>query len=75
MDVQTALLGVAIFVISGVVLLLISIFGIKEKSYEEALAEQRQQTNVLLGTHNKIKPKEKKQKKAGKKVVKWLFFQ
>lgn len=73
MDVQTALLGVAIFVISGVVLLLISVFGIKEKSYEEALAEQRQQTNVLLGTHNKTKPKEKKQKKTGKKVAPAVF--
>ncbi|KAG5890213.1 hypothetical protein JTB14_028755 [Gonioctena quinquepunctata] len=40
-------------------------YGIKEKSYEEALAEQRQQTNALLGV--KPKPKEKKSKKAAKK--------
>lgn len=42
-------------------LLLVYKYGIREKSYEEALAEQRQQTNALLGI--RPKPKEKKQKK------------
>lgn len=39
----------------------------KEKSYEEALAEQRQHAQVLLGP--KAKPKDKKPKKTSKKVI------
>lgn len=74
MEIQAAIIGVAIFVVSGIILLSISLFGIKEKSYEEALAEQRQQTNALLGQQTKSKPKEnKKQKKAGKKVYKYFY--
>lgn len=68
MDLQSALICGLVFVVSAVILLLISAFGIKEKSYEEALAEQKKLTSGLLGTGQKPKPKEKKQKKAGKKV-------
>lgn len=68
MDIQTALISLAIFAISAGILIFIAMFGMKEKSYEEALAEQRQQANALLGTHIRTKPKEKKTKKANKKV-------
>lgn len=68
MDLQSALVCVLVFVVSAAILLLISMFGMREKSYEEALAEQRQLTSGLLGTNQRPKPKEKKQKKAGKKV-------
>lgn len=68
MDLQSALVCGLVFVVSAAILLLISMFGIKEKSYEEALAEQKKLTSGLLGTGQKPKPKEKKQKKAGKKV-------
>uniref|UniRef100_A0A1Y1JSB6 Ribosome receptor lysine/proline rich domain-containing protein n=1 Tax=Photinus pyralis TaxID=7054 RepID=A0A1Y1JSB6_PHOPY len=67
MDIQTALIGVGVFAVSAIILLLISVFGIKEKSYEEALAEQRQQTNALLGIQHRPKSKEKKVKKTTKK--------
>lgn len=68
MDVATGFLVVGFVVLSGAVLLIISMFGIKEKSYEEAIAEQKQQSNVLFGSINRTKSKEKKQKKVGKKV-------
>lgn len=68
MDIPTAILGVGFFVFSGALLLLISMFGIKEKSYEEAIAEQKLQSNALFGSGNRLKSKDKKQKKVGKKV-------
>ncbi|KAG7203267.1 hypothetical protein KM043_010362 [Ampulex compressa] len=68
MDVQTGLVYVAVVVISAAVILLVSMFGIKEKSYEEAIAEQRKLPDDLL-LSKKDKGKEKKHKnKAGKKV-------
>ncbi|XP_011636853.1 kinectin-like isoform X3 [Pogonomyrmex barbatus] len=68
MDVQTGLIYVGIVVISAVAILCISMFGIKEKSYEEAIAEQRKLPDDLL-SNKKDKNKEKKHKnKAGKKV-------
>lgn len=48
MDTQTGLICVALVVISAVVILLVSMFGIKEKTYEEAIAEQRKQPDDLL---------------------------
>ncbi|KAJ8942327.1 hypothetical protein NQ318_005319 [Aromia moschata] len=66
MDLSTPSIFASIFLLACIMLFLIYKFGIKEKSYEEALAEQRQQTNVLLGT--KPKPKEKKNKKASRKL-------
>ncbi|CAK9822917.1 Ktn1 [Anthophora retusa] len=68
MDVQTGLVYIAVVVISAVVIVLVSMFGIKEKSYEEAIAEQRKLPDDLL-LSKKDKAKEKKHKnKAGKKV-------
>nr|XP_034192908.1 kinectin-like isoform X6 [Osmia lignaria] len=68
MDVQTGLVYVAVVVISAAVIVLVSMFGIKEKSYEEAIAEQRKLPDDLLFS-KKDKNKEKKHKnKTGKKV-------
>ncbi|XP_076645160.1 uncharacterized protein LOC143354752 [Halictus rubicundus] len=68
MDIQTGLVYVAVVVISAAVIVLVSMFGIKEKSYEEAIAEQRKLPDDLL-LSKKDKGKEKKHKnKAGKKV-------
>lgn len=70
MDVQTGLVCAGVFVLSVVVIFVVSMFGIKEKTYEEAIAEQRNMPaeNLLLGRSGKDKTKDKKQKKAGKKV-------
>nr|XP_012144921.1 PREDICTED: kinectin isoform X2 [Megachile rotundata] len=68
MDVQTGLVYIAVVVISAAVIVLVSMFGIKEKSYEEAIAEQRKLPDDLLFS-KKDKNKEKKHKnKTGKKV-------
>ena len=48
MDVQAGLIYMAVVVVSAAVILLVSIFGIKEKSYEEAIAEQRKFPDDLL---------------------------
>ncbi|XP_011697731.1 PREDICTED: ribosome-binding protein 1-like isoform X3 [Wasmannia auropunctata] len=68
MDLHTVLVFAGIVVISAVCIALFSLFGIKEKSYEEAIAEQRKLPDDLL-SNKKEKNKEKKHKnKAGKKV-------
>lgn len=55
MDVQTGLVYVAVVVISAAVIVLVSMFGIKEKSYEEAIAEQRKlPDDLLLSMYNSI---------------------
>jgi ribosome-binding protein 1 len=70
MDIQTGLVCVGVVILSAVVIFVISMFGMKEKTYEEAIAEQRNmpEENLLLGRSSKDKTKDKKQKKAGKKV-------
>jgi len=70
MDIQTGLVCVGVVVLCAVVIFVISMFGIKEKTYEEAIAEQRNmpEENLLLGRSGKDKVKDKKQKKTGKKV-------
>lgn len=47
MDMQTTLVCLGAVIVSAVILCL-SIFGIKEKSYEEAIAEQRKLPDDLL---------------------------
>ncbi|KAL2728777.1 kinectin-like isoform X1 [Vespula squamosa] len=67
MDMQTTLVCIGAVIVSAIILCL-SIFGIKEKSYEEAIAEQRKLPDDLL-LSKKDKSKEKKHKnKSGKKV-------
>lgn len=50
MDVQTGLVYVGIVVLSAAVIAFISMFGIREKSYEEAIAEQRKLPDDLLSS-------------------------
>ncbi|XP_044728244.1 ribosome-binding protein 1 isoform X2 [Chrysoperla carnea] len=66
MDLQTALVCGAVFVLTTGVLLLISVFGIKSKSFEEALAEQRDLKAGLLGISKQAKLKHAKEKKLKK---------
>lgn len=66
MDFSIPLVFVGLFIVACLSLVFVYKYGMKEKSYEEALAEQRQQTHALLGS--KAKPKEKKAKKPSKKV-------
>lgn len=66
MDFYIPLIFIVVFIVACLSLVIVYKYGMKEKSYEEALAEQRQQTHALLGT--KAKPKEKKPKKPSKKV-------
>lgn len=52
MDLETGLLSVGAVVFSAIVIFVISMFGIKETSYEEAIAEQRRVPDELLfGNH------------------------
>ncbi|XP_032691151.1 kinectin-like isoform X2 [Odontomachus brunneus] len=68
MDIQTGFVYIGVVVASALLIVFMSIFGIKEKSYEEAIAEQRKLPDDLLSS-KKDKNKEKKHKnKAGKKV-------
>ena len=48
MDLQTGLVCVGVVIVSAVVIFLVSMFGMREKSYEEALAEQRKLPDDLL---------------------------
>ncbi|XP_076259134.1 uncharacterized protein LOC143195656 isoform X10 [Rhynchophorus ferrugineus] len=59
---------ISVLVVASFSLCLVFKYGIKKKSYEEALAEHRKHTNALLGTKPKLK--EKKIKKAAKKLNK-----
>lgn len=65
--------GVAMLVtvFIGTAVYFIMTYGTKEKTYEEAILEQRQRSEAdvfFLGKSAKEKQKEKKLKKAGKKV-------
>ncbi|XP_008558291.1 kinectin isoform X7 [Microplitis demolitor] len=68
MDFQTTLIYGGVVVVSAAVIFLVSVLGIKEKSYEEAIAEQRKlPDDLLLGKKDKGKDKKHKSK-TGKKV-------
>lgn len=54
MDFQTGLVYVGIVVLSAAAIAFISMFGIKEKSYEEAIAEQRKFPDDLLSSTSKV---------------------
>ncbi|XP_014215655.1 kinectin [Copidosoma floridanum] len=71
MDVQTGLVYVAVVIVSALVIGFVSIFAMKEKSYEEAIAEQRKlPDDLLLGKKEKVKEKKKKHKKKEEKEEK-----
>ncbi|XP_052105331.1 kinectin-like isoform X7 [Mytilus californianus] len=66
MDPQVIMIGIVAFVVSAVLIYLISAFGFKEKSYEEAIAEQKKR---LEAEQDKVRKEKKaeKEKKKGKK--------
>lgn len=64
-DFEMLLLILFICVITAIGVYFLSIFGVKEKSYEEAIAEQKKRSEELLG-----KPPQKKIKLNKDKVVK-----
>ncbi|XP_032792537.2 kinectin isoform X3 [Daphnia magna] len=63
MDVASVLIGLAICVITAVILYLISVKSFQEKPFEEVLAEQQQFADNLLKGEKSNKDKEKKTKK------------
>ncbi|XP_061167062.1 ribosome-binding protein 1-like isoform X6 [Saccostrea echinata] len=68
MDPHVVLIGVTVFIVSAILIYLISVFGIKEKSYEEAIAEQKKrfEEEQEKARRDKKAGKEKKEKKGGK---------
>lgn len=50
MDIQTGLVYIGVVVISAVVIACISMYAMREKSYEEAIAEQRKLPDDLLSS-------------------------
>lgn len=50
MDVLSAFIYVGVVVISALFIIFISMFGTKQKSYEEAIAEQRKLPDDLLSS-------------------------
>lgn len=63
MDASSLLVCVCVFVCSGVLLLAISFLGVRERSYDELLAERRAMTQ---GSQPK-RPQDKRTKKQGRK--------
>jgi ribosome-binding protein 1 len=66
MDPQVILIGIVAFVVSAVLIYLISAFGFKEKSYEEAIAEQKRRIEAEQDKIRKEKKAEKDRKRAKK---------
>lgn len=68
MDVQTAVICGGVFVFSALVVYLISVFGMRERTYEEAMEEQRRRNQEAVHqTKTDRTKKEKKFRKWGKK--------
>ena len=67
MDVTALLVFVSGFVVCAGVVFLISIFGAKEETFEEALAKQRKANEK----EKKIKDKKKENDNSGKKNKNW----
>ncbi|GFR10946.1 uncharacterized protein TNCT_469351 [Trichonephila clavata] len=69
MDIQTAVICGGVFVFSALVVYLISVFGMRERTYEEAMEEQRRRNQeVVHHTKSDKTKKEKKFKKWGKRT-------
>lgn len=64
MDINTALVCTAVFVFSAIMVYLISVFGMKERTYEEAIEEQRRRNQEA--SHH-IKPDKSRKDKKFKK--------
>ncbi|XP_074662499.1 uncharacterized protein LOC141915024 isoform X10 [Tubulanus polymorphus] len=67
MDTQSLAIGGAVFVISAVVIYLISVCGMRERTYEEVMAEQRRWQEAQIKKPTKTDKKDKVKKKIKKK--------
>ncbi|KFM66435.1 Ribosome-binding protein 1, partial [Stegodyphus mimosarum] len=68
MDLHTAVICAGVFVISALVVYLISVFGMRERTYEEAIEEQRRRNQEAIQQAKTDKnKKDKKFKKWGKR--------
>lgn len=74
MDIQLSLIAIGVACATAVAVYIVSVVGIREKSFEEAIAEQKKMSNDLLGHHPTKKEKKKdkgsKEKGANKKLKK-----
>ena len=71
MDVQTPLICAGVVAVTSAVVYLSSVFGIRERTYEEAIEEQRRKNSLEMGVKtNKKEDKPKKEKKEKKKEKK-----
>ncbi|CAL8090738.1 unnamed protein product [Orchesella dallaii] len=72
MDLQLSLIAIGVACATAVAVYLVSVIGIKEKSFEEAIAEQKKRSDDLLGSHQTKKDKKKQQvkDKSNKKLKK-----
>ncbi|KAF8773998.1 kinectin-like isoform X2 [Argiope bruennichi] len=71
MDLQTFVICGGVFVFSALVVYLISVFGMRERTYEEAMEEQRRRNQEAVHhTKSDKNKKEKKFKKWGKRKEK-----
>lgn len=61
MDVGSVLVCVCVFVLSGGLLLAVSLFGVRERPYEELVAERRALAQGLAPRRPQDKRKDKKQ--------------
>jgi len=74
MDVQTLLVGLGVFVISALLIWLITSLTVRERPFEERMAQQRQMERELLfldgkqGAHSTGSKKDKTKKKQSKKT-------
>lgn len=64
MELQVALIGTVVFVVSAVLIYLISAFTMKEKTFEEVIAEQKREQEEQL---QKVKQEKKAEKDARKR--------
>lgn len=72
MELELGLAVLGVVAITATAVYLVSVMGIKEKSFEEAIAEQKKRSEDLLGRKDAkkkvtVKDKNKKQKKAKEK--------
>lgn len=71
MDLELGLVVLGVALVTGIAVYFVSVMGIREKSFEEAIAEQKKRSEDLLGKREKkkvnVKDKTKKQNKKKEK--------
>ena len=67
MDVQTPLICAGVVAVTSAVVYLSSVFGIRERTYEEAIEEQRRKNSLEISVKTNKSDKTKKEKKEKKR--------